>query len=110
MIRLVRKRTKELSITVDSNLVQSHFRLLDCYFSEYIPTEAKTPSADEITKLLTHMTPLFFFTLVWSVGATCDNKGRKLFDQVLWQEVNKAGQKIGGEPELPNESFWYDYV
>lgn len=26
-------------------------RLMDCYFSPYIPTEAKTPSPDEINKL-----------------------------------------------------------
>ena len=59
-------------MTVDNNLCQSHFRrrpkharlgpacwlkalgpfrLMDCYFYQYIPTEAKTPSPDEINKL-----------------------------------------------------------
>ena len=99
---------------------------MDCYFYPYIPTEAKTPSADEINKLQcgakpkpifhlfvffllqpmqslatnarSHLVPLYFFTLVWSVGlglqtlalevpsfatldvqgATCDNKGRQI--------------------------------
>jgi len=68
MIRTVRKQTKEPSMTVDNNICQSHFRLMDCYFSAYIPTEAKTPSPDEINKLQSHLVPLYFFTLVWSVG------------------------------------------
>eukprot|EP00439_Symbiodinium_sp_Y106_P039177 s3639_g4.t2 len=55
-------------------LCQSHFRLMVCYFYQYIPTEAKTPSADEINKLQSHLVPLYFFTLIWSIGATCDNK------------------------------------
>eukprot|EP00928_Gymnodinium_smaydae_P008329 TRINITY_DN13035_c1_g3_i1.p1 TRINITY_DN13035_c1_g3~~TRINITY_DN13035_c1_g3_i1.p1 ORF type:complete len:2552 (-),score=764.33 TRINITY_DN13035_c1_g3_i1:28-7683(-) len=111
MIYVTRKKTKEISATVDNNLVQSHFRLIDCYLYDYIPTEAKTPSAEEITKLLqTHLTPLFFFSLVWSVGATCDNKGREVFSKALWEKVKEAGQKLGGEPTIPEDAFWYDYV
>ena len=68
MIRTVRKQTQEPSMTVDNNICESHFRLLDCYFMNYIPTEARTPSGDEITKLQSHLVPLYFFTLVWSVG------------------------------------------
>jgi len=111
LVIVVRRQCKELSMTVDNNVVQSHFRLLDCYFFDYIPTEARTPSADEMTKLLTHLTPLFFFTLVWSVGATCDNNGRKLISTTLWEMIGQEGIKVGGEnQELPNQTFWYDYV
>eukprot|EP00971_Amphidinium_carterae_P034304 675340-Amphidinium_carterae.1 len=52
MALFVRKKTKALSMTLDTNLMCSHFRLLDCYLHEYFPTEAKTPSAEEIAKLL----------------------------------------------------------
>jgi dynein heavy chain len=109
MIRVVRKKTREYSGTVDNNLVQSHFRLLDCYFSGYFPTEAKTASADEVAQLFNILTPLFFFTLVWSVGATCDNKGRVTFSAALWDEIKSNGQSIGGSPEIPADAFWYDY-
>merc|ERR1719281_2318897 len=73
MIKIARKKVREISATVDNNLLGSHFRLLDCYFHKYIPTEANVVSADAITKLLSHITPIFLFTLVWSVGAACDN-------------------------------------
>jgi len=83
---------------------------LDCYLHKYIPIEAKTPSAEEIAKLLTHLTPLFFFTLVWSIGATCDNKGRKMLSDHLWEQVASHETKVGGEQEIPTGDFWYDYV
>eukprot|EP00930_Biecheleria_cincta_P008311 TRINITY_DN10972_c0_g5_i1.p1 TRINITY_DN10972_c0_g5~~TRINITY_DN10972_c0_g5_i1.p1 ORF type:complete len:3933 (-),score=932.09 TRINITY_DN10972_c0_g5_i1:47-11569(-) len=108
MIRTVRKYTKEPSITVDNNIACAHFRLMDCYFFDYIPTEAKTPNADEIAKLQSHMVPLFFFTLVWSAGATCDNKGRKTFNDALWKLVGETGIQVGGN--LDNSMFWYDYI
>jgi dynein heavy chain len=110
MVRVVRKKTKEYSGTVDNNLVQSHFRLLDCYFFEYIPTEAKTPTPEEFGQFLNLLPALFFFTLVWSVGATCDNKGRNVFNEALWDEVHKNNQPIGGSPEIPDGAFWHDYV
>lgn len=110
MVPVVRKRTKEPSITADNNLVCSHFRLMDCYFHDYIPTEAKTPNADEMGKLLNCMKPLFFFTLIWSVGATCDNKGRKKFSDELWELVQGNGETFGGEEEPEPGSFVYDKV
>lgn len=78
MIRIVREQTKAPSMTVDNNIGQSHFRLMDCHFSACIPTQTKTPSRDWINKLQSHFVRLYFFTLVWSVGATCDNKGRQI--------------------------------
>ena len=108
MIRTVRKQTKEPSMTVDNNICQSHFRLMDCYFSAYIPTEAKTPSPDEINKLQSHLVPLYFFTLVWSVGATCDNKGRQIVNDRLWELVKEKGAEVGGK--LDSSMFWYDYI
>jgi len=112
LLKTVRKKTAELSKTVDNNLVQSHFRLLDCYFADYNPTEAWTPNADDVTKLGTFLHPLFFYTLVWSVGATCDNNGRKLFSETLWDMVHHEGTKVGGDPEheIPDGAFWYSYV
>eukprot|EP00929_Paragymnodinium_shiwhaense_P087545 TRINITY_DN476_c0_g3_i1.p1 TRINITY_DN476_c0_g3~~TRINITY_DN476_c0_g3_i1.p1 ORF type:complete len:2301 (-),score=755.59 TRINITY_DN476_c0_g3_i1:246-6980(-) len=110
MVRVTRKKTKEISKTVDNNLVQSHFRLLDCYFERYIPMEGRNISADDLTKLLTHIPPLFFFTMVWGIGGSCDNKGRKIWSEALWERVHETGTKVGGEQEIPDNAFWYDYI
>ncbi|CAE8610871.1 unnamed protein product [Polarella glacialis] len=110
LVRTVRKQCAEPSITCDNNLVLAHCRLLDCYFFDYIPTEAKTPSAEDMAKLMSHMIPLFFFTLVWSVGATSDNKGREIFSKRLWELVAESGHldKVGGG--FKEGTFWYDAV
>jgi len=107
-LRIVRKYTKEPSMTVDNNVCQSHFRLLDCYFSNYEVTESRTPSPDEIKALQSHMVPLYFFTLIWSVGATCDNKGRKVINDHIWGMVKETGIQVGGA--LDSSMFWYDYI
>jgi dynein heavy chain len=107
-VRLVRKKLKEISSTVDNNLALSHFRLLDCYFNKFIPTEAKTPSKDEIEKLGAHLNPLFLFTLVWSVGATCDNKSRGKFNEFLWDQVKKQNLTTYGD--MKEGESWYDYM
>jgi len=110
MIKVARKKVKEISGTVDNNLIASHFRLLDCHFFKYIPTEAKTPSADEMTNFGRHIQPLFFFTLIWTVGATCDNKGRPTTSAALWKLLNKHGMNTGGDPPLPDNANFYDYI
>jgi len=37
----MRKYCPEPVITVDNNLVQSQFRILDCYFADYYESEVK---------------------------------------------------------------------
>ena len=54
-------------------------------FAQHIQTEAKPPSPDEINNLQRHLVPLYLFTLVWSVGATCDDKGRPTVNDRLWK-------------------------
>merc|ERR1712014_506519 len=49
------------------------------------------------------------FTLVWSVGGSCDNKGRQLFSDTLWKHLEEKGIKVEGEG-LPADAFWYDYI
>jgi dynein heavy chain len=110
MIRIARKKVRELSATVDNNLISSHFRLMDCYFHRYIPTEATAVSADEIAKLHTLIPSIFFFTLVWSIGAACDNKGRAVFSEALWKKMEELGANAGGENPLESGTSWYDHI
>ena len=54
----------------DANVKGPPLRLMDCYFSAYIPTEAKTPSPDEINKL--QLPSQTVEGLCWIVGSVQD--------------------------------------
>jgi dynein heavy chain len=49
--------------------------------------------------------PWFIFSLIWSVGATCDNDGRVKFSEWLRTTMETANLKI----KLPKEGYVYDY-
>jgi len=87
----VRKQCKEVVQTQDNNLVQSLFRLLDCYLVEYRPTEVKPLPAfrEPIVELAPGLSSLFFFCLIWSLGASCDGDSRPKFSEYIWGVVNK---------------------
>ena len=40
-------------------------------------------SADDVALLKEALPKLFLFAITWSIGATCDVKGREAFDQFL---------------------------
>lgn len=40
------------------------------------------------------------------MGATCDNKGRQIFNDKLWEK--EKGVEVGGK--LDSSMFWYDFI
>jgi dynein heavy chain len=76
----VRKNLLEPVKTVDNNVTQSSMRLLDCFFANYIESEIKKVTKDEIANLESMITQLFIFALVWSIGCTCTVEGRIKFN------------------------------
>ncbi|XP_026231920.1 dynein heavy chain 7, axonemal isoform X2 [Anabas testudineus] len=80
-LQLVRKATKELSPTSDTNLVKSLMNLMDCMMDEF-HDEAKMKSMNE-KDICSWLEGIFVFCLVWSVGASCDDSGRVKFDAVV---------------------------
>ncbi|XP_031730848.1 dynein heavy chain 7, axonemal isoform X1 [Anarrhichthys ocellatus] len=80
-LQLIRKATKELSPTSDTNLVKSLMNLMDCMMDEF-HDEAKMKSMDE-KDICSWLESIFVFCLVWSVGASCDDSGRAKFDAVV---------------------------
>jgi len=58
-------------------------RILDCYFAEYVETEIKRITAEEVEELETILEALFIFSLIWSIGATTNLEGREKFDKKL---------------------------
>ena len=87
-IAFVRTHMKELAATVDNNLAASLMRILDCYFQPYCPMEGHPhPTESLIADLVTCIDAAFIFALVWSVGASTNEEGRKTFNCFLRQEM-----------------------
>ena len=100
----MRKYLFEPVKTVDNNVCQSIFRIIDCYFSSYMENEIKKISKEELNNLESMINQLFFFALVWSIGVTTTLEGRIKFDK--WIRENVIA-KIG--LEFPADRLVYDY-
>ena len=48
MLKFMRKNLKEPVFTVDNNLVQSLCRILDCFFADFVETEVKKISQEDV--------------------------------------------------------------
>jgi dynein heavy chain len=93
--------------TVDNNLCESLMRILDCFIYPYRPAEGHPAPTDiMISDLATCIDALFLFALIWSVGATVNDDGRKVFDAFLRTELfaNKFPWP------LPKSGMVYDYL
>jgi len=80
MLKFMRKNCKEPVFTVDNNIVQSMLRILDCFFADYIESETKKVTQEEIEEFEISLEPLFIFSLTWSIGATTNLEGRDKFN------------------------------
>ena len=82
-------------------------RILDCYFEPYYSVEGRPPATDVmISDMLTCIEPIFIFALVWSVGATTNEDGRKMFDAYLRTE--SIAMKC--TYPFPKQGMVYDYL
>lgn len=102
-ISFVRKQCVEPVPSVNCNLVRSLLNILDAFFAPWVPQADEAPS-DEVELLVKHVESIFFFALIWSVGATTDAKGRVKFDQFLRLHSFNMGCK------LPSDGSVYDYL
>jgi dynein heavy chain len=106
-IVFLRSHLTELAGTVDNNLCESLLRILDCYLEPYLLKEGEPAPTDiMISDLTTCIEPLFVIALVWSVGATCNEDGRKMFDGWLRSELisNKFAWM------MPRDGLVYDFI
>ena len=99
----LRHEMTEPVATVDNNLAQSLFRIMDCYLADYLEGEGKSVSTDRVEDLLTMIPQLWVFSLIWSIGTTTDLPGREKFDSWL------RGRLSGLGVEFPEAKLVYDY-
>merc|ERR1719253_1470243 len=100
----VRKRCKEVAATCDNNLCQSFFRLMNCYFEQYRPTEVKLKNAfkAEIEQLAGVIGPLLVFVYLWTVGGALEGASRSKFSDYVMQSL------LGTAPtEQQDDLVWF---
>ncbi|KAM9362199.1 LOW QUALITY PROTEIN: dynein axonemal heavy chain 1 [Symphorus nematophorus] len=105
-ITFVRTSVKEAITSLDSNLTCSLLKLMDCFFSPFkIKEGERPPPQKKLDRLKELIEPWFFFSLVWSVGATGDAASCKHFS--AWLKNKMAGEKV--QLRFPEEALVYDY-
>ncbi|XP_073074509.1 dynein axonemal heavy chain 7 isoform X1 [Manis javanica] len=80
-VEFIRKHTKELSPTSDTNLVRSLMNLIDCFMDNFADEVKVKDRNDRETYSL--LEGIFLFSLIWSVGASCKDDDRLKFNEIL---------------------------
>ncbi|XP_041639844.1 dynein heavy chain 1, axonemal [Cheilinus undulatus] len=105
-ITFIRTSVTEVITSLDSNLTCSLLNLMDCFFSPFNVKEGdKPPPKKKMDRLKELIEPWFFFSLVWSVGATGDAASCKRFS--AWLKNKMAEDKI--QLCFPEKDLVYDY-
>lgn len=100
----LRHDVKEPMKTVDNNIIQSLFRIMDCFLADYIETEVKKINQEKIDDLLGMIPHLMVFSFIWSIGTTTDMGGRQKFDLYIRKLATQCGVN-----NMPEEGLVYDY-
>ncbi|KAK2500550.1 hypothetical protein MC885_013342, partial [Smutsia gigantea] len=123
-VEFIRKHTKELSPTSDTNLVRSLMNLIDCFMDNFADEVKVKDRNDRETYSL--LEGIFLFSLIWSVGASCKDDDRLKFNKILRELMegpiseltrNKFKLLSGGEQTsskalsvpFPEKGTIYDY-
>lgn len=106
----VRKRLKELAPTVDNNLAKSAMKIVDTFFDKFRTPEykAKKKNLDDYKDIENILEGIFNYAIVWSLGVTTNEEGRKKFDQFFREQMN--AKAINKDLMIPNEGSVYDYM
>ena len=84
-----RKNSKEIVETNDNDIVASLCKLLDCYLNPESLKKAEKPlTTEQVDNIENILDPLFFFSLIWSIGVTGDDSSRIKFNAFFKEKLN----------------------
>ena len=109
-IYMVRKQLKETVTTTDNNLVTSIFKIMSSMLKPFIRNEGEDPLTEEVLNQIKEMAvPYFIFSIVWSVGCSCDAKGRVAFDKYFREKVGANKALISETAMMPTDKSVYHW-
>ena len=97
-LQLVRDNCKELAPTQNANLVKSLLNLYSSEMAEFSDPDIEKQLQDNQNVKQTWVESLFLFSAVWSLGATIDSPGRKLFDSLLSTALKPGNENSFSAP------------
>ena len=106
LIKFVRKNLVEPVSSMDNNLIQSIFRIINCYLVKYRDTEVKNVTPEEIAELESVLENLFVYATTWTLGVTTNSDGRKRFDKHMREVIGTRSLAIPF-PETDSVYDWY---
>ncbi|CAB3241783.1 unnamed protein product [Arctia plantaginis] len=106
-LELLRERLTEIVVSIDSSLVLKFLELLDFRLRPLTGKDDRPLPGPQFLALMPRLVPLWVvWSVIWSVGATCDHNGRAIFSDFIRQKTTEAGLK----PPFPAKGRVYDYT
>jgi dynein heavy chain len=104
-LEFVRRHVKESIPSTNVNLASSLLKILHCLLVKFQALRASPQDGEEGVELGNVLEAFFLFSLVWSLGATCDADGRRRFDTWLRGKLSNWQQQI----PIPSHGLVFDY-
>ncbi|KAJ8728552.1 hypothetical protein PYW07_006248 [Mythimna separata] len=106
-LECLRTKMTEIVLSLDCALVLKFLELLDYRLRPLTGKDDRPPPAPPMLALMPRLAPLWVvWSVIWSVGATCDVNSRGIFSEFIRSVTTEAGMK----PLFPAAGSVYDYT
>ncbi|XP_050552039.1 dynein axonemal heavy chain 1 isoform X2 [Spodoptera frugiperda] len=106
-LELLRSEMTEIVVSIDSALVLKFLELLDYKLRPLTGKDDRPPPPPNFLSLMPRLAPLWVvWSIIWSVGATCDLNSRGVFSEF----IRKVTTENGFKPLFPEAGRVYDYT
>ncbi|XP_045539469.1 dynein axonemal heavy chain 1 [Papilio machaon] len=106
-LQLLRARLTEIVPSIDSALMLKFLELLDFRLRPLTGKDDRPPPSPPFLALMPKLAPCWVvWSVIWSVGATCDHTSRAIFSDFMRDLMREAEMK----PQFPKEGRVYDYT